>query len=242
MTKILILDDHSALRESLAQTLKVQCADFLFLHAQNGNEAKTVLSQNADCSTLLLDIQLENENGLSLLPSLRKIQPALRVLVYSAFAQTLQIESAIKAGVQGFVSKTSGMDELVSAVKAVASGNQAFSKEAQNVMQILLSGTNENNTNCENDADSAAENAITKNGTTDTMELFRRYKTLSEKEQEVFSLIAKHLEIPEIATKLGKSVKTVENQRTAIYTKMNVHDRLGLVEAAQKLGFGIMDL
>lgn len=240
MTKILILDDHSALRESLAQTLKVQCADFLFLHAQNGSEAKTVLSQNADCSVLLLDIQLENENGLSLLPSLRKIQPALRVLVYSAFAQTLQIEAAIKAGVQGFVSKTSGMDELVSAVKSVASGNQAFSKEAQNVMQVLLSGTNCENG--ENNADSAAENAITKNGTTDTLELFRRYKTLSEKEQEVFSLIAQHLEIPEIATKLGKSVKTVENQRTAIYTKMNVHDRLGLVEAAQKLGFGVVDL
>lgn len=227
MPKILILDDHSALRESLAQTLQAHCADFYFLHAQNGNEAKTVLAQNADCSTLLLDIQLENENGLSLLPTLRKIQPDLRVLVYSAFAQTLQIEAAIKAGVQGFVSKTSGMDELVSAVKAVANGNQAFSKDAQNVMQMLLSGTN-------------VENSET--NSTDTMELFRRYKTLSEKEQEVFSLIAKHLEIPEIAAQLGKSVKTVENQRTAIYTKMNVHDRLGLVEAAQKLGLGIMEL
>ncbi len=236
MPKILILDDHSALRESLAQTLKVQCADFYFLHAQNGSEAKTVLSQNADCSVLLLDIQLENENGLSLLPQLRKIQPNLNVLVYSAFAQSLQIEAAIKAGVQGFVSKTSGMDELVSAVKAVASGNQAFSKEAQNVMKVLLSGTN-----CEN-GENNADSATNKNGTTDTLELFRRYKTLSEKEQEVFSLIAKHLEIPEIAAQLGKSVKTVENQRTAIYTKMNVHDRLGLVEVAQKLGFGIMDL
>lgn len=231
MTKILILDDHSALRESLAQALQAQCADFYFLHAKNGNEAETVLLQNADCSTLLLDIQLENENGLSLLPALRKIQPALRVLVYSAFAQTLQIEAAIKAGVQGFVSKTSGMDELFSALKAVASGNQAFSKDAQNVMQMLLSGANAS-TNVEND----------ETNTTDTMELFRRYKTLSEKEQEVFSLIAKHLEIPEIAAQLGKSVKTVENQRTAIYTKMNVHDRLGCVEAAQKLGLGILDL
>lgn len=231
MPKILILDDHSALRESLAQTLQAQCADFYFLHAQNGNEAKNVLSQNADCSTLLLDIQLENENGLSLLPALRKIQPNLRVLVYSAFAQALQIEAAIKAGVQGFVSKTSTMDELVSAVKAVANGNQAFSKDAQNVMQMLLSGANAS-TNVENSETNA----------TDTMELFRRYKTLSEKEQEIFSLIAKHLEIPEIAAQLGKSVKTVENQRTAIYTKMNVHDRLGLVEVAQKLGLGILEL
>lgn len=231
MTKILILDDHSALRESLAQALQAQCADFYFLHAKNRNEAETVLSQNADCFTLLLDIQLENENGLSLLPALRKIQPALRVLVYSAFAQTLQIEAAIKAGVQGFVSKSSGMDELFSALKAVASGNQAFSRAAQNVMQMLLSGANAS-TNVEND----------ETNTTDTMELFRRYKTLSEKEQEVFSLIAKHLEIPEIAAQLGKSVKTVENQRTAIYTKMNVHDRLGCIEAAQKLGLGIIEL
>lgn len=64
MTKILILDDHSALRESLAQTLQAHCEDFLFLHAQNGNEAKSVLSQNVDCFTLLLDIQFENENNI----------------------------------------------------------------------------------------------------------------------------------------------------------------------------------
>lgn len=235
MTRILILDDHSALRESLAQTLKAQCADFYFLHAKNGREAETVLSQNVDCSTLLLDIQLENENGLSLLPALRKIQPALRVLVYSAFAQTLQIEAAIKAGVQGFIPKTSSVQEIVSALKAVSCGNQAFSKDAQNVMKMLLSGENRgNSTNDGNTANSETD-------TNDTMELFRRYKTLSEKEQEVFLLIAEHLEIPEIAKQLKKSVKTVENQRTAIYTKMNVHDRLGCVEAAQKLGFGIMD-
>lgn len=230
MTRILILDDHSALRESLAQTLKAQCADFYFLHAKNGREAEAVLSQNADCSTLLLDIKLDSENGLSLLPALRKIQPALRVLVYSAFAQTLQIEAAIKAGVQGFIPKTSSVQEIVSALKAVSGGNQAFSKDAQNVMKMLLSGENRGNT------------ANSETDTNDTMELFRRYKTLSEKEQEVFLLIAEHLEIPEIAKQLKKSVKTVENQRTAIYTKMNVHDRLGCVEAAQKLGFGIMDL
>lgn len=237
MTKILILDDHSALRESLAHALQAQCADFYFLHAQNGKEAEDALAQNVDCSTILLDIKLDGENGLSLLPRLRKIRQDLHVLVYSAFAQSLQIEAAIKANVDGFVSKTADIQELVSALKAVSSGNQAFCKDALNVMKMLLSSADEN-------AKSNAKEpcASNENETGSTMELFRRYKTLSEKEQEVFLLIAKHFEISEIAERLGKSIKTVENQRTAVYTKMNVHDRLGCVEAAQKLGLGIMDL
>lgn len=226
MIKILIIDDHSALRESLAESLKAKCGEFFFLHAQNGSEAKDVLSKNDDCITVLLDIKLGGENGLLLLPELRKIRPSLRVLVYSAFAEMVQIEAAIKANVQGFVPKTADISEIVDALKAVSSGNQAFSREAQNVMQMLLSGSSGGKENLENEEQK-------------TFELFRRYKTLTKKEQEIFLLIAKRLETSEIATRLKKSVKTVENQRTSIYTKLGIHDRLGCVEAANRLGIDV---
>ena len=51
-----------------------------------------------------------------------------------------------------------------------------------------------------------------------------------------FELLSKKVDPADIAAKLGKSIKTVENQRTAIYSKMNIHDRLEIVEAGKILG------
>lgn len=104
------------------------------------------------------------------------------------------------------------------AVKAVASGNSYFCAVAIEVMKTQFSGA----------CGTASADA--------SMELFSKYKLLSAKEKEVFDLIARRMDVAQIARRLGKSVKTVENQRAAAYAKMNVHDRLEAVEAGKVLG------
>ena len=64
--KILFVDDHSGLRESLSLALQSKMKDFNFMQAGSGNEAKKLLLKNKDCSVLLLDLQLGMENGLSI--------------------------------------------------------------------------------------------------------------------------------------------------------------------------------
>ena len=70
-----------------------------------------------------------------------------------------------------------------------------------------------------------------------TTKIFASYKKLSPKEKEIFEFLAQGLSVKEISKKLGKSEKTVENQRTAVYEKMELHGMGELKEAAKMLGY-----
>ena len=70
-----------------------------------------------------------------------------------------------------------------------------------------------------------------------TTRLFASYKKLSPKEKEIFEFLAQGFSVSEIAQKLGKSIKTVENQRTAVYEKMELHGMGDLAEGARMLGY-----
>ena len=216
--KILFVDDHSGLRESLSLALQSKMKDFNFMQAGSGNEAKKLLLKNKDCSVLLLDLQLGMENGLSILCELPTICPKIKTLVCTAFYEPLKIETALKLNVQGFITKTADLKEIAAALETVANGNEYFCKEALSVMK---------------------SNFKNESGDSNTESLFARYKTLSPKEKEIFENLAAGLDVFQIAQRLGKSVKTVENQRTAVYAKMDIHDRFEAVEASRKLGIEI---
>ena len=218
--KVLFIDDHNMLRESLSLALQNQIMDFEFLQASSGKEAEAALLKNVDCSVLLLDLRIGNENGLSLLAGLRKIRDDIRTLVCTAFCEPLVVENAMKMNIQGFISKTSDLSEIATALRTVAQGKEYFCAEVVSVMKA-------------NYAKIATGLADSSDRTT---ELFAKYKTLSKKEREIFELLSKKIDPADIAAKLGKSIKTVENQRTAIYAKMNIHDRLEIVEAGKILG------
>ncbi len=212
--KILYLDDHSGLRESLLFILKKEMSDFEFLAAGNGCEAKKLFLQNTDCSTIILDLQVGEENGLKILSELRKIRPQIRTLVCTAFYEPLKIESVLKMNVQGFITKSSELKEIIAALKAVADGKEYYCTEALSVMKSSF-----------------------KTDSSDKLqELFKSYKMLSKKEKEIFVELASGFDVTQIALKLGKSVKTVENQRTAVYAKMNIHSSREIMKAGKLLG------
>lgn len=83
--KVLIIDDHKLLLETLILVLKKQINDIELFSASCVDEAKKILIENKDCSVLILDIQIGNENGLELLRELRKISPNIKTSYLYSF-------------------------------------------------------------------------------------------------------------------------------------------------------------
>ena len=221
--KVLLIDDHNMLRESLVLALKKECPDFVFLQASTGDEAKEILVKNDDCKMIVLDLQVGKENGLFILSELRAVRSEIKTLVCSAFSEPLTVENAISAKVQGYITKTSDLPEITLAVKMVADGKEYFCTQALSVMKATANASK------------------IANGLVDapdcTTKIFASYKKLSPKEKEIFEFLAQGLSVKEISKKLGKSEKTVENQRTAVYEKMELHGMGDLAEGARMLGY-----
>ena len=140
-------------------------------------------------------------------------------LVYTMYNDDIHVENALLIGAQGFITKEASVDELEKAILAVGSGNTYYNSAASKILYALLP---------QNKGKHIARD--------EKSYLFDNYKSLSKKEQEVFIHLAEGLDIVEIATRLGKTKKTILNQRTAVYEKMFIRDRHDLIEKAKFLG------
>ena len=119
INKILILDDHIGLRNSMAQALTNKNNAFFFLHAANKKDAINQLEANKDCDMILLDIALGAEDGLHILSELRAITPKIKTLVYTALDDQRKMQRAFTLNVQGYITKDSDIDEIEKAIIAV---------------------------------------------------------------------------------------------------------------------------
>lgn len=218
--KILFIDDHKSLRDGLAFLLKSRNGEFDFLFASSLEEAKEVLDAQEKIELAVLDLNLDGEDGLEAVPIVRSKNALFPVIVYSMYADERRIEKALEYGVQGYITKNDGTDELETAIKIVANGGLCYSMAAGLVIQKKLFGTSDS---------SATER---KNGG----DFYKRYMELSKSEQEVFALLAQKKKTDEIAKILGKKEKTVINQRTMIYQKLYLEDSVELIDYAKKLG------
>lgn len=213
--KILFLDDHASLRDGLELLLSKRNQHFSFFSASNVEEAAKIISDSPDISLAVVDLNLDGEDGLFAVKSLRTKKPELPIIIYSMYADSRHIEKALQIQVQGYVTKNDGTDELESAIKIVSAGGLCYSEAAANVVKGRLFGENRRK----------SEPAS-----------YENYLALSKSEQEVFALLAEKKHPSEIAKILGKKEKTVINQRTMIYQKLNLKDLFELVEYARTLG------
>lgn len=216
--KILFVDDHVGLRDGMMYMLKTKNPRLEITGASDTAEAVGILKSSTEIGIVILDMNLDGENSLNAVPKLREAKPDVKILVYTMYNDEFHIKQALLAEVQGFVTKETPIEELEKAVVAVAEGNSYFGSAAEKVRQTLFPGKQNYN--------AADEKSY----------LFENYNSLGKKEREVFILLAQRLEVSEIAQKLGKSEKTILNQRTAVYTKLGIKDRLELFEKAKLLG------
>ncbi len=160
----------------------------------------------------ILDIAMPQMNGIEAIRQISRRQPSIRFLVLSMFSEEAYILQALQAGAHGYLLKDSADQELVRAVGAVARGKSFFSPEVARVVH--------------NDH----VRYLSERGATDGFDL------LSEREREVFQLIAEGHSNKEIADLLFISPATVETHRAHIMEKLDVHSTAEIVLYAVRKG------
>lgn len=213
--KCLLVDDHILFRQSLARVLEERLPAYTFFEAGSSDDAKRQCSE-LDPDLILLDLTLGPTNGLSALGELRREQLSPRVLVVSMHRDGVNVVAALKARVQGFVTKDEPVETLVEAVRAVSAGRTWFSPELIELASPFLSLPGRSQGRLEDE--------------------FEPYRTLTGREQEVFLLLAEGKSVNEIAQSMKISPKTIENHRSNVYQKLGLGDRYELFLFARKLG------
>jgi DNA-binding NarL/FixJ family response regulator len=122
MLNILVVEDHTLVREGLLAALASLASDAKVIGAADATEATVVLEQ-ADIDLMLLDLMLPGTKGQTFLPLVRRRFPTVPVLILSALDDADTVARVMKAGAAGFVSKASSSTELIEASRAVLAGD-----------------------------------------------------------------------------------------------------------------------
>lgn len=209
--RILIADDHTLVRAGLRKILEAQPGWEVVGEAGDGREAvQQAIELRPD--VVVLDLAMPRLNGVEAVQQIERRAPGVRVLVLSMYADEAYVTRAVRAGAAGYLLKDSADADLIHAVTAVAQGKSFFSPT---VAKIILDEYGRQ---------------LAARGVTD------RYDTLSEREREVFQLIAEGYTNKEVAGLLHISPATVETHRAHIMEKLDVHSTAELVLSAVRKG------
>ncbi len=203
MIRVIIADDHALVREGLKKTLGEESNIQVVAEAKDSAEVQSrILDVEAD--VLVLDISMPGASGLSLLHHVVTSKKKLKVLILSMHPEERFAVRALREGASGYMTKESAPEELADAIRRIASGRKYISAVlAERLADDLQS-----------------------DGTTVQHEL------LSEREYEVFLLIASGKTVSEIAQELSLSVTTVSTHRRRILEKMRLSNNAEIIQYA----------
>ena len=211
MTRILIADDHAIVREGLKQIVQ-QTSDIL-VAAEASNAAETLekvrslLDGHPDPPKLdlvLLDISMPGRSGLDVLIEIKRDFPQLPVLILSFHPEEQYALRMLKAGASGYVTKESASDELIQAIRRVAAGGRYMSMP---LAEKLVFGMVEDGH-------------------------VKPHESLSNREFQVFRMLAAGRTVKEIGEELSLSVKTISTNRTRIMEKMGFTNNAEITQYA----------
>src|SRR6185436_11637362 len=120
--KVLVVDDHVLIREALRGVLKELKDDATIVEASDAREGLSLLGDRPDFDLILLDLNLPDRNGFSLLAELRERYPAISTVVLSAFNDRDNVAQALDLGALGFIPKSASRSVMLGALHLVLSG------------------------------------------------------------------------------------------------------------------------
>ncbi|WP_206957011.1 response regulator [Trinickia acidisoli] len=203
MTKVLLADDHTLVRDGLRHILEGTSGFEVVGEAYDGPTTISLV-RGTQADVLVLDLSMPGRNGIELVKQIKDELPALRVLVLTMHAEQQYAVRAFKAGASGYLTKESASKELVSALTKISAGGVYVSLSmAERLAQSL-------------------------NEPTDMLP----HQRLSDREFDVFRRIAAGQTISEIAHELCVSAKTVSTYKTRILEKMQMPHEAALVRYA----------
>lgn len=207
--RVLIIDDHPAIREALGYRIGRQPDLEVCGEAADTIEAlRLVESMTPDVA--IVDISLKTGDGLDLIKRIKDRNPGIRMLVWSSHSESLYAERALTAGALGFINKDQATEKIVEAIRRVLEGKVYLS---DTMAEKLL-----------HRAVGSAREKVTQSP----------LEVLANRELEVFRLIGQGVKTKQIAERLHLSVKTVETYRDRIRMKLDLTDGTELVHFATK--------
>jgi len=215
--RVFLADDHTVLRAGLVALLTAEPDIEVVGEASDGYECveKAIVLEP---DIILMDVNMPRCGGLEALAKVRADLPGTNVLVLTMHDDVGYLRRVLASGGSGYVLKQAASDELLSAIRTVNDGGVFIHPHHA---QILAS----------NAPDQPSDGSVG----SDT-DLSWRYDSLSEREAEVFRLVALGHTNSEIADMTFLSVKTVETYKARLLKKLGVESRAALVRAALELG------
>jgi NarL family two-component system response regulator LiaR len=206
MTRVLIVDDHPLMRSGVRKALRKAPDMEVVGEAESGERALGML-RRVEPDIVLLDIQLPDTDGISLVSTIRAMCPKTRVIMLTCLSDERSVRMAVEAGASGYLTKAADPEQIVDAVRRVMDGQVSLSPEAATrLVAALRTGP------------SAAESA------------------LSAREIEVWRAMAEGLNNAEIAQQLFIAERTVKFHVHNILRKLGLRDRSEAICAAHRRG------
>ena len=209
--KVVIADDHSVVRQGIKSILEQSEVPIRVIdELENGREVLALIKRQS-VDVFILDITMPYLNGIETTLRLRKINPDQKIIVLTMHDDRATVGYALKAGVNGYLSKESAVENIVEAVLAVYAGKYYLSSS---ISKYVVDGY------------------LGKNGLTQ----FEMLQVLTSKEREIVQLLAEGFVSKEIASQLNMSFHTVNTHRKNIIKKTNSNNLAELIRYALKNG------
>jgi DNA-binding NarL/FixJ family response regulator len=209
--RILLADDHTVVRQGLRKVLEERSDWEVVAEAGDGREAVRQ-AEELKPDVAIVDVAMPLLNGIEATRQIVKRSPATRVLILTMHSDEAYVNQVLQAGATGYLLKDSADVDLIQAVAAVAQGKSFFSP---GVARVMLDDY---------------VRQMSDKGVSD------RYGLLSEREREIFQLIAEGKANKEIAAILSISPSTVETHRARIMEKLDLHSAAEIVLYAVRRG------
>ena len=210
MTKILLIDDHQVILESLKLLFR-SIENIEVVGTLNDSRLVNAFLENNAVDLVISDFHIPYLSGVDLTLQIRKNHSHIKVMLLTMAEDAPHIREAIKAGVSGYLLKKTNKEELTLAIGQIMAGKKFFS---QDVIDELTA-------NADDDGNNANPATI---------------QHLTEREIEILKLIALEYSSNEIAEKLFITISTVETHRRNLFQKLNVKSAIGLTKYALKHG------
>ena len=202
-TRILIADDHAIVREGLRRILAADPAFVVTGEASDANEEISAVRAGG-FEVLLLDLSMPGRSGIELVKRVKEERPGLKVLVLSMHAEQQYAVRAIRAGASGYLTKDTAAAALSDAIRKIGSGGLFITAAVAEALALGLQ---------------SAEQDLP-------------HKRLTNREFEIFMLLAGGESVTGIAERLSLSVKTASTHKTNILEKMKLGSIAELVRYA----------
>jgi DNA-binding NarL/FixJ family response regulator len=215
--KILVVDDHSLIREALHGVLKKLTRDAVVLEAANYAQTMEAIASNPDIGLILLDLTLPDRDGFSMLAELRERNPAVSVVVLSAVQDRANVMKALELGAMGYIPKSARNEVMLSALQLVFAGGIYIPPEilGREHLSQALPRPSERARAIVSPADLG----------------------LTERQLDVLALMMQGKNNKSICRMLNLAEPTVKNHVTAILKALKVTNRTEAVIAVNELGW-----